>query len=51
MYFERCIGASISAGDGGSGVGESEEAVDDDGESSRERLGITCANVAVGRLL
>ena len=51
MYFEGCTGASVGAGDEGSGVGESEEVVDDEGESSRERLGIACANVAVRRLL
>lgn len=43
MYFELCTGASAGAGDEGSGVGESEEAVDGEGESSRERLGIACA--------
>lgn len=51
MYFELCAGASAGAGDEGSGVGESEEVVDGEGESSRERLGIACANVAVRRLL
>ena len=40
IYFEGCIGASVGVGDEGSGVGESEEGVDDEGESSRERLGI-----------
>ena len=51
MYFEGRAGASVGAGDEESGVGESEEAVDDEGESSRERLGIACTNVAVRRLL
>ena len=51
MYFEEWTGASVGAGDEGSGVGESEEVVDGEGESSRERLGIACANVAVRRLL
>ena len=51
MYFELCTGASAGTGDEGSGVGESEEVVDGEGESSRERLGIACANVAVRRLL
>ena len=51
MYFEGCTGASVGAGDEGSGVGESEEGVDDEGESSRERLGIACVNVAVRMLL
>lgn len=51
MYFEGCTGASLGAGDEGSGVGEGEEDVKDEGESSRERLGIACANVAVRRLL
>ena len=37
--------------DEGSGVEESEEVVDGEGESSRERLGIACANIAVGKLL
>lgn len=49
MYFEECTGASVSAGDEGSGVGEGEEVVDGEGESSRERLGIACAKVAVRR--
>ena len=51
MYLEGCTGTSVGAGDEGSGVGESEEGVDDEGESSRERLGIACGNVAVRRLL
>ena len=51
MYFEGCTGASVGEGDEGSGVVESEEGVDDEGESSRERLGIACANVTVRRLL
>ena len=51
MYFEGCTGASVGAGDEGSGVGESEEGIDDEGESSRERLGIACANVAERMLL
>ena len=51
MYFELCTGASAGAGDEGSGVGESEEFVDGEGESSRERLGIACANLAVRWLL
>ena len=51
MYFERCTGASVGAGVEGSGVGESEGVVDGEGESSRERLGIACAKVAVRRLL
>ena len=44
MYFEGCAGTSVGAGDGGSGVVECEEVVDVEGESSRERLGIACAN-------
>lgn len=53
MYFELCGGGSAGAADKGSGVGESDEVVvvDGEGESSRERLGIACANVAVRRLL
>ncbi len=51
MYFEGCTGASVGAGDEGSGVGESEELVDGGGESSLERLGIAFANVAVRSLL
>ena len=51
IYFEGRTGASVGAGDEDSGIGESEEAVDDEGESSRERLGIAYANVAVRRLL
>ena len=51
MYFDGCSGASAGAEVEGSGVGESEEIVDDEGESSRERLGIACANIAVRRLL
>ena len=53
MYFEWCACASAGAGDEGSGVGESDDVVvvDGEGESSRERLGIACANVAVRRLL
>ena len=51
MYFEGWSGASIGVGDEGFGVGESEEVVDGEGESSRERLGIACANAAVRRLL
>lgn len=51
MYFEGCTGASVEAGDEGSGVGESEKVVVGEGESSRERLGIACVNVAVRRLL
>ena len=51
MYFEECTGASVGVGDEGSGVEESEGVVDGEGESSRERLGIACANVAVRRLL
>lgn len=51
MYFEECTGASVGAGVEGSGVGESEGVVDGEGESSRERLGIACAKVAVRRLL
>lgn len=47
MYFEGCAGVFVGAGDDGSGVGESEEIVDGEGESSRERLGIANANVAV----
>ena len=49
LYFEG--GASVGAGDEGSGVGESEEVIDGVGESSLERLGIACARVAVRRLL
>lgn len=51
MYFKGCTGASVGAGDEKSGVGESEEVADDEGESSRERLGMACANVVVRRLL
>lgn len=51
MYFEECTGASVGAGDEVSGVGESEGVVDGGGESSRERLGIACANIAVRMLL
>ena len=51
MYFDGCSGASVGAEVEGSGVGESEEIVDDEAESSRERLGIACANLAVRRLL
>ena len=51
VYFEGCNGASVGAGDGGSGVGENEEVVGGDGESSRERLGIACGSEAVRRLL
>ena len=51
IYLEGCTGASLGVGDEGSGVGEGEEDVKDEGESSRERLGIACANVAVRRLL
>ncbi len=48
MYFEECTeDESVGAGDEGSGVVESEEAVDAEGESSRERLGIASANVAM----
>ena len=51
MYFEEWTGTSVGVGDEGSGVGESEEVVDGEGESSRERLGIAYANVTVRRLL
>lgn len=51
VYFERCTGASVDARDIDTGVGEREEVVDGEGESSRERLGIVCANVTVRWLL
>ena len=50
-YFEGCTGTSIDAGETGSGVGESEDVVDGEGESSLERLGIACVEVVVRRLL
>lgn len=51
MYFDGCTSTFVGAEVEGSDVGESEEIVDDEGESSRERLGIACANIAVRRLL
>ena len=45
IYFRGCTGTHVGTGDDGSGVAESEEVVDVEGESSRERLGIALRTI------